>query len=343
MFVAEEHTVAILGGGPRGKDHARAFMENSDRFEIVGVCDMDAERLGELHEICPETKSFANCSEMLGETKPDVFCFATLPHIRLDMIELGARFGVKAIAYEKPMATSLAEAKQMNDICEEAGIKTIVSHQHKYGDHWIKAKEIADGGEIGEVTLIHATAKGWLLQYGTHLADYMMFLNGGSRIKWVTGHVQGREKLSDSHPSPDYAIGRFEFENGVQGIMECGDLAPDFPGEMPFWHNAGATIYGTEGYARVCVGTGWTAVTKSSDGVIGEPGKFSVPHDQPLYIRDLAAWLDDPEHIHPCNGDVSHHGFQFVMGICLSSLERRRIDLPVDSTSPIMERLEKKL
>ena len=339
----DKYSVALLGCGPRGSDHAKAFADNSDRFDLAGICDMDAERLQSVASTYQSAAPYTDAERMLSELKPDVFCFATLPGIRLELVELGVRHGAKAIAYEKPMATTLGEARRIRDLCEKAGVKTIISHQHKYGNHWLRVKEIIDSGDIGEIHTIHATAKGWLLQYGTHLVDYMMFLNGGHRCKWVVGHVQGKERLADSHPSPDYAMGQFEFENGVRGILECGSLAPDQPGGNSFWMNAGATVYGSEGYAQAIVGSGWREFTGTSSGLYMNSGGFDVEHDQAPYIRELADWLDDPAKVHPCNGDITYHGFEAVMGVCLSSLERRKITLPLESHEPIMERLESEL
>ncbi|MFC1735748.1 Gfo/Idh/MocA family protein [Candidatus Hydrogenedentota bacterium] len=343
MTQQNRYTVALLGGGPRGIDHARAFLENTDRFELAGLCDRDEERLEGLCSLCPDARGHSDPDVMLEELKPDVFCFATPPAIRLELVELGVKHGVKAIAYEKPMAITLAEAKRINDLCNEAGVKTIVSHQHKYGKHWQKVKKIVESGDIGEVHTIHATSKGWLLHYATHLVDYMMFLNGGHRGLWVVGHAHGKNNIETHHPEPDYVMGHMEFDNGVHGIFECGDLAPDMPGENPFWLNAGITVYGSDGYAQVIIGSGWRAVTKSSSGTISGKGSYNVEYDQPLYIRDLADWLDDPAKVHPCNGEVSHHGFQLVMGACLSSLEQRKVTPPVETEDPIIARLAAQL
>lgn len=337
------YTVAILGCGPRGKNHVEAFLKNSDRFNVVAICDKDPERLKNIASQLNITATYTDAEIMLSQKRPDVFCFATPPHIRLELIKTGIKYGVKAIAYEKPMAISLAEAKEIYELCRKAGVKTIISHQHKYGSHWKKVKEIVDSGEIGKVHTIHATAKGWLLQYGTHLLDYMMFLNGKYRGLWVAGHVHGKEKLSDNHPSPDYVMGQIEFENGVRGIIECGTLAPDQPGENPFWFNAGITVYGSCGYAQAIVGTGWRAVTKSSSGLAQGAGCFDVEKDQAPYIRDLADWLDDPSKVHPCNGEITYHGFELMMGICLSALDKKKISVPVKTNEPIIERLKQEL
>ena len=337
------HTVAIVGCGPRGRHHAEAFLANSERFDLVAVCDLDETRLQAVSSDLAVGATYTDADKMLAAECPDVLCFCTLPHIRLSLVELGVKHGVKAIAYEKPMATSLAEAEQITTLCADAGVKTIVSHQHKYGEHWREVRGIANSGEIGEVHTIHATAKGFLLQYATHLLDYMMFLNNGARVEWVVGHVHGRGKLEDTHPSPDYAMAHFGFDNGVRGLVECGTLAPDLPGDNSFWLDAGATMIGSEGYAQVVVGSGWQAVTKS-DGFVSGPGGFDVSHDQPLYIRDLADWLDDDTKVHPCNGEVAYHGFQVAMAICASALDHRQIDLPIlPPDEPLVERMRREL
>ena len=339
----DRYRVAVAGCGPRGGCHARAFLKNSNRFDLVALCDPDTEKLQSLARDLDISKTYTDAQLMLSNERPDVFCFATQPSVRFKLIESAISCGVKAIAYEKPMATSLAEARRIRDLCRKTGTKTVVSHQHKYGSHWRKVREIVETGQIGEVCTIHAAAKGHLMQYGTHLVDYMMFLNGGHRVKWAIGYVQGKKMLQDSHPSPDYAMGQFEFENGVRGILECGTLAPDQPGENPFWMNAGASVYGAEGYAQVIVGNGWRAVTKSARGLACGPGCFNAEKDQPPYIKDLAEWLDDPDKVHPCNGETTYHGFETVMAICLSALDRRKISLPIESPEPVIERLRREL
>ncbi|NQU45368.1 gfo/Idh/MocA family oxidoreductase, partial [bacterium] len=42
----EKHRVAHLGLGPRGITHADAVLELKDRFELVGLCELNEERLG---------------------------------------------------------------------------------------------------------------------------------------------------------------------------------------------------------------------------------------------------------------------------------------------------------
>ena len=69
---------------------------------------------------------------MLKETRPEIFVFVTYPDLRLSVIQLAVKYGVKGISFEKPMAESLQEAKKIVKLCHDNGIKAVVCHQQKY-------------------------------------------------------------------------------------------------------------------------------------------------------------------------------------------------------------------
>ena len=340
----KRHRVCIIGCSPgRGRDHVRAFAENADRFEIAGVCDRIPERLTAVADEFSLDGRYADAEKMLAEQRPDVLCFVALPQIRLELIELGIRHNVRAIAYEKPMATNWPDARAIHRTVTDAGVKTIVSHQQKYGRHWQRARELIAAGEIGEVQSVQASSKGWMLHWATHLMDYSMYLAGRDQVDWVVGHAHGRGKLDDNHPSPDYMLARYAFADGVPGLLECGTMSPTLPGDNTFWVDAGVTVRGSHGQVQVVSGSGLWARTRSSAELIHDDAKFDPSLDQPRYIRDLADWLDDEAKVHPCNGQVSFRGFEVMMGACLSAVDNRRVDLPLETDEDILARLRSEL
>jgi len=340
--MTKKYSVAVYGTGKRGKLHIETFHKDG-RFEVVAVGGRNAERLAAAAQLASNPKTYTDSALMLRETKPDVFCFCTPPAVRLPMVRLGVEHGAKLIAYEKPMATSLKEAWEIMELCRKAGVKTVVSHQTKYGAHFQKVKEIISSGALGRIHTVYGTTLGWLLQMGTHVVDYVRYFNGEAEAQWVFGQVSGRQKLTDSHPSPDYAFGEIQFANGVRGVVEIGSLAPDVPEVEYFWHKVRIGAQGTEGFAEALIGGGWRAVTRDSRGPISGPGCFNYSLDQPPYVRDIAVWLDDPARVHPCNGESAYKGFEIVMGICRSAIERRAIELPLEPAEPEMEQLARVL
>jgi len=333
----KRYRVAQVGCGARGEVHAKGFTENPSRFEIVGLCDLDQSRLAKVGDAYGVKNCYTDMLRMLDETKPDVFCFVTQPHVRLAMAEAAARYKVKGLAFEKPMATSLKEARAIRDLCAAHGIKAVVSHQQKYLDSMQKMKSIMDAGEIGEIQTIHVKAVSWYAQLGTHLIDYALWMGGGAKAKWVVGHLNGRHKLTDSHPSTDYLMGQFGLETGVRVFFESGYLAPqqkmngDTVGDV-FWCNNRLTAYGTHGYAWSETNGRWGAFTRNSNGEVigGEFDKWAVAQRrlQTLYLKEFADWLDDDGAVHSCNVEMAYHGYEIVEGMCYSALDKRRVDLP---------------
>ena len=121
------------------------------------------------------------------------------------------------------------EALEIRESVRTAGVKTVISHQHRYGEHYRKVKEIISSGALGRVHTVYAHSVGWMLHIMTHLIEYIRWYNDDFQAEWVMGQAAGRGKLSDSHPSPDHIAGFIQFANGVRGIVECGGGAPDVP------------------------------------------------------------------------------------------------------------------
>jgi predicted dehydrogenase len=321
--------------------HARAMLAHAERFTLTAVCDLDLDRLTPFAAAFHIPHSYMDADTMLAAQRPDVLCFATMPAMRLPLVERGVKHGVKAIACEKPMALSLAEARRMVEICDAAGVKLVVCHQWRYSALWRQTYEIVHSGDIGDVHTIHASSRPSILRVGTHLIDYMFWLNGDHRGAWVLGQAHGTAAYDEDHPCPDHVSGSIEFTNGVRGVLDCGTLAPHLIDADNFWEDCGITVYGTHGYVRTVLGTGLRAVTRTSSHTLLCAPPDPTPQE-PAHMRALADWLDDPQQVHPSHGAVSYAGFELLMGMALSSLERRKVDLPMDvlPQCPVLPRLK---
>jgi len=332
------YRAVLVGCGARGQSHALGLLANPDRFELVALCDRDGERLGALAHTLGITRGYSDAEAMLAAERPDLLCFATPPAVRLELVELGVRHGVRAIAFEKPLALSLADARRIIALCAD-GIKAVVCHQLKHAGHWRRVKQIVEEGGIGEIRSFHATGRPSMLRAGTHLVDAMLWLGAGTRATSVLGQAHGRKAYLEDHPCPDHVAGVVEFASGARGLLEIGSLAPRHLDDSGFWGDVAVTVRGAEGYARVVLGGGWEAVTRWSGGRV-ESGPADISPGEPEHMRLIADWLDDSRQVHPSSLQTSYHGFEILMGLALSSLERRRVDLPIHGTpEAILERL----
>jgi predicted dehydrogenase len=217
----------------------------------------------------------------------------------------------------------------------------VVSHQHRYGQHYQKVSEIIQSGALGRVHTVYAHSVGWMLHLFTHLVDYVRWYNGDAEAEWVMGQAAGRGKLSDNHPSPDHVAGIIHFANGVRGYVESGAGAPDVPEVDYWWRKNRIGAQGTDGFAEVLTGAGWRAVTKG--GAQSGEGCMNYDLDMPPYVEDMARWLDDERDVHPCNGESAYKGFEITMAALRSVVERGQIKLPLGPGEPELAAIGKVL
>jgi predicted dehydrogenase len=327
------YRVVVVGLGKRGMHHATAFAANP-RFDLAGIASRDQQRLTDAATKLGGIKASTNVQSLVEDVRPDVFCFCTPPGVRLPLVKTGIESGAKLIAFEKPVAMSSAEGLAIKQALDDARVKAVVSHQHRYGEHYQKVKQIIARGAIGRVHTVYGTATGWAAHMLSHLVDYTSWFNEYAPAEWAMGQAAGRGKLTDAHTSPDYVAGVVHFRNGVRGIYDCGAGAPDVP-EVPYWwRKCRIGALGSAGFAEVHTGAGWRAVT--SEGVQSGPGGMDYEHDMPPYIQEMADWLDDDNRPHPLRFERAFHGLEIVSALYRSVVDGGQVALPLtDGTDEI--------
>lgn len=122
--------------------------------------------------------------------------------------------------------------------------------------------------------------------------------------------------------------------NNVTLMMEIGYLKDlTMQGER-FWVDNRLTVFGKRGYAwaetdgKCCVFSPDTG----SDPVVTEYPPWDVQHNdiQTPYYKEFADWLDGEIKTHPCNIEISRHGYEIMEGAFLSALTHKRVDLPIE-------------
>jgi UDP-N-acetyl-2-amino-2-deoxyglucuronate dehydrogenase len=115
-----------------------------------------------------------------------------------DVIERAARAG-KHIYVEKPIAVSVADARRIERVVSDTGVKFLCGHSARRTGGLRKMKQMIDSGEIGEVSMVEAVFSnerglelkpgnwrgdparapgGPLTQLGVHQIDNLQFLLG---------------------------------------------------------------------------------------------------------------------------------------------------------------------
>jgi len=139
-------TVAIVGAGQVGTQHARAFSQLGASVRVLGIADVDEQRATELASTYGG-RAFTRYQELL-ELAPDIAVIC-LPHnLHLGAAVDAAQAGCHVLM-EKPLAHTMEDARAIVDTCLSNGVLLTVSFVHRYRTELLKAKELITGGEIG--------------------------------------------------------------------------------------------------------------------------------------------------------------------------------------------------
>ena len=156
-----KYSVLVVGMGKRGMHHATAFKANP-KFQVTGICDIDQKRLDDAAAKLGEPKTGTDAAALAKAVKPDVFCFCTLPNLRTPMIKAAHRRRREADRVREAGRADQRRAVHHSRPASQAGAKAVVSHQHRYGKHYQKVKEIIASGALGRVHTVYGSATGWM-------------------------------------------------------------------------------------------------------------------------------------------------------------------------------------
>ena len=129
---------ALIGCGRIATNHMKAALNN--QLEIVAVCDILPEKMGELldrHDLAKDAsiRRYTNYKQMLQEQKPELVSIATESGIHAEIALHCIDQGINVII-EKPMAMNMADADEIIRRSEEKGVKVSACHQNEPVHSW---------------------------------------------------------------------------------------------------------------------------------------------------------------------------------------------------------------
>lgn len=166
--------VAIFGAGRAGHGHARAIAQ-TDGAHLVAVFDADQSRADSFAET-HGCEAYTTSDAVLNRDDVQLVMVA-LPNFLHEQATLESASAGKHIFLEKPMADTMEECNRMLAAVERAGVHLLVAHSQRYFASTIRAREILQGGDIGEPVFATDT---WYKNFGV-----------GFRLPWFLDRATG--------------------------------------------------------------------------------------------------------------------------------------------------------
>jgi len=161
--------VGLVGSGFMGRSHAFAFASAAQVFDLplrpqlAVLADRDEALALEAARRLGFARAVGDWRTLIDDPAVDLVA-VTAPNSLHRPIALAALAAGKAVYCEKPLAPSLADAREMAEAADTSGKTTLAGFQYLKNPMLRLAREIAQSGEIGEIVAFR----------GIHAEDYMM-------------------------------------------------------------------------------------------------------------------------------------------------------------------------
>lgn len=211
--------IGVLGAGHLGKIHIKCILE-SEKLKLAGYYDPDPEIVKEIADKFGIRK-FENEIELIEACDIIDIVTPTLSHYACASLAL-KKF--KHVFIEKPLTTTLTEARKLIDLSKEAGVKVQVGHVERFNPAFIATLPYFNNPLFIEAhRLANFNPRGTdvpvILDLMIHDIDIIL-----SVIKSPIKRVQanGVAVLSNS---PDIANARIEFNNGCVANLTASRIS----------------------------------------------------------------------------------------------------------------------
>jgi len=154
----------VIGAGFFSRIQMAEWLRLRDRCEIVAVCDTDAARVQAFAHEFGIPRTYSDPSRMLDAENPDFADIVTRPDTHLALSQLAFERGIHVLC-QKPFAPTLAEAQQMVEGADAAGVRLMVNENWRWQAWYREIKRRLDAGEIGavkNVVWMHSNSDGLL-------------------------------------------------------------------------------------------------------------------------------------------------------------------------------------
>lgn len=224
--------IGFIGLGGQGRVHVRNALRLKD-VRVVGVSDVSNSALSNFSCL----PCFSDYLRMMKETSPDSVVIAVPNNLHRECAVNVAEQGCN-ILMEKPLAPSVADAKEIVAAVRKNGIKLMVAMCQRFLPGMKELKRIVDENTLGRIEFANARfllsgpfsggrvpqwymdesaiGGGALMDSGCHLIDL---------FTWMFGRPQRlfcRRFSKFGFRYEDFAYLTMEFKNGTKGLVVVG-------------------------------------------------------------------------------------------------------------------------
>lgn len=199
-------TIAIVGCGYWGPNLVRNFNSQAD-CTVKTVCDASEERLAHMKKLYPSLQTTTDYHSVTNDPEINAVVIATPVRFHHPMAKQALESGKHAFI-EKPMAASVAECSELNQIARDKKLTLMVGHTFVYSAPVRKIKDIIASGDLGDLMYLSSRR----LNLGLFQKDI--------NVAWdLAPHdISIMQYLLDDYPIAVNCTGKADITPGIEDI-----------------------------------------------------------------------------------------------------------------------------
>jgi len=251
--------IALAGCGRISGKHFEAIESHKRDLELVGVCDIDEDRLASTMAHT-RTKGYSGLRELLAGCDADLIVLATPSGLHPSQTQRIAQAG-RHVMTEKPMATRWRDGLKMVEACDRAGVRLFVVKQNRWNRTLQLLRRTVQEKRFGRIYMVTLNVfwtrpqsyydqdkwrgtwefdGGALMNQASHYVDLLDWLIGPvADIHTFTGTLARDIEVEDT------ATMNIRWRNGALGTMSVTMLT------YPRNFEGSITIIGEKGTVRI--------------------------------------------------------------------------------------------
>lgn len=342
----EKIGIGVIGVGFVGEGHIY-FLNQLPNANVVGVADKNYIRAREIAEKYKIPLVYQDYEELLMRKEVDAVVIATPENVHREPAIAAAKEG-KHILLEKPIASTLNDAKDIIESCKKAGVKLMIGYVYRFYPQMRAVFDFISEGLLGQPLTGMVRIDGDIseanriggrttveLYVGVHAIDLLLWYLQDEVIRVYAESVEGQ--VMKHFGVYDSVCMLLKFRSGAVGYVQCGWGAPS---NWAGWRRpySWSSYYGNITPHNVhIVGTqGIIEIVLPPEGVYAsDPESIGVKLPSLVapwaYKEELAYFLkcitmdEEPKP----NGEDGYRSLEVALAANLPYLNRRSIDLPL--------------
>ena len=266
--------LCVAGAGYFAQFHLEAWqrLQREGRVTLAALVEPDPQKREAAMQTFGIAHGFADAATLLQEIRPDVLDIATPPATHKELIGMAAAAGVACIS-QKPLAPTFAEAVELVEIADRAGITLAVHENFRWMPWYREMKRCLDTGMLGTphsiaVRMRPGDGQGrnaylnrqpyfqtmprfWVHETAIHLIDTFRFLFG--EVTAVSGALR---RINPIIAGEDAGYITLEFGGGPTAIIDGNRLNEHSADDMRLtmgehWLEGSNGVLRLDGYGRL--------------------------------------------------------------------------------------------